>query len=85
MYVPVSLRPVSKEWYGSIKHNELVSAVQHGKAGNWAKRLFKTSNLEEYAWRSTQKNLPLSSLQNAIQTDSFDTQDKLIFGLARSV
>ena len=84
MYIPVSLRPVGADWYGSLKHKELVSAIKTGKAGNWAKRLFKSSNIDEFAWRSfIAAFLPRSSLASATDVSQFSDQDNLIFGLSR--
>lgn len=84
IYIPVSLRPVSAEWYGSPKHRELVSAIRTGKAGNWQKRLFRNCNLEEFAWRSgLGAILPMSSLQRAIDVTGFSVQDNRIFGLTQ--
>lgn len=84
LYIPVSLRPVSPSWYGSPKHQELLSSIKMGKVGNWQKRLFKSSNLEEFAWRSGLSSmLPASSLQRATDTARFTDQDNLIFGISR--
>lgn len=84
LYIPVSLRPVSAEWYGSSKHTELVSAITTGRAGNWAKRLFRNCNLEEFAWRSSLSAvLPGSSLAKAIDMSAFSDQDNRIFGLMK--
>jgi hypothetical protein len=82
LYIPVSLRPVSQSWYGSPKHQELMVSIREGKAGNWSKRLFKSCNIEEFAWRNGLSTvLPKSSLSAAVDISSFSDQDNKIFGL----
>jgi hypothetical protein len=82
VYIPVSLRPVAASWYGTAKHHELMASVREGTVGNWAKRIFKSCNLEEFAWRSgLNASLPKSSLQSSTDLASFSDQDNKIFGL----
>ncbi len=81
MFVPVSLRPVSKEWYSSQKHKEVVDSVTTGKSGNWNKRIYKGCNLDEFKWRSTIKSLPGSTISTCTDISDFAPHDKLIFGL----
>lgn len=83
MYVPVSLRPVNNTWYGTSKHRELTAGVTEGKAGNWVRRIVKSCNLEEFTWRTHQKDLPGSNLKRVTDISSFDQHDNLIFGLSR--
>lgn len=83
MYVPVSLRPVSTSWYGTVKHKELVASVTEGRAGNWSRRITKSCNIEEFTWRTHQKDLPYSNIKAATDTSHFDAHDRLIFGLSR--
>lgn len=53
MYVPVSLRPVSTNWYGSKSHSQVVASMSSGKVGDWERRKVKGCNLDEYSFRTT--------------------------------
>jgi len=83
MYVPVSLRPISRSWYNTVKHKELMAGVTEGKSGNWARRIAKSCNIEEFTWRTHQKDLPGSNIKSITDLSDFDQQDSLIFGLSR--
>jgi len=81
IYVPISLRPVNKLWYGSVKQLELEASLREGRVGNWRTRGVKDSNLHEYAWRfQLPKDHPFSL---AVWTDhtNLSETEKLLFGL----
>lgn len=79
MLIPIGLRPVTKKWYKSPYHKQLLASVVEGKVGDWDKKTYKGSNLNEYTWRV--KYNSFISLQNCIDLSNFDEHDKLIFGL----
>lgn len=83
MLVPISLRPVSSEWYTSTRHYQLVEGITKGKIGNWAKRTSKGCNINEVTWRTTESDLPNSRITVATNTADFTASDRLIFGLDR--
>lgn len=80
MFIPVGLRPVTKNWYKSSHHKQLLDSVIHGKVGDWNKKTYKGSNLNEYTWRV--KYNSFIGLQACLDLSDFKEQDKLIFGLS---
>lgn len=85
MLVPISLRPVSAEWYSSIQHFRLVEGITKGKIGDWSKRSTKGCNSDEIAWRNTETVLVDSRINRCIDISSFNKEDRLIFGLDRYI
>jgi len=81
VFIPVSLRPVGKDWYSSQKYKELTEAIKTGKAGNWGKRTYKGCNMDEFRWRSTERSLPGSTIGECVDIKDFLPHDRLIFGL----
>jgi|SRR5579885_3448815 len=81
MYIPISLRPVPQNWYKSRKHSNLVNAIKNGKVGDWNKKTFKGSNIDEYRWRTQQNYLDFAKLENCINNLKFEDGEQFIFGL----
>lgn len=81
LLVPVSLRPVSKEWYQSIRHTQLVASITTGRVGDWSKKTTKGCNNDEVYWRNSEHVLPKSKLSHVIDIKDFTDYDNMIFGL----
>lgn len=83
MLVPISLRPVSAEWYSSIQHHRLTEGITKGKIGDWSKRTAKGCNLDELNWRTSEAVLTNSRMEHCTNVTSFSREDRLLFGLDR--
>ncbi len=83
MLVPISLRPVSAEWYSSIQHHRLLEGITKAKIGDWSKRSAKGCNLDELNWRNNESFLVNARIEKCTNTAEFSREDRLVFGLDR--